>query len=371
MSLKQAKRIASMEPSSIHSTMRYAAQYSNCISLGQGTPSFATPQFIYDGIRERANTDPSVGMYATSAIENELKNLIAKKFNSTYGFTPRNSDIILTVGGVAALTIALLGIIDPGDEIIFFDPSYPIHLSQIELVEGTPVFISYDEENNWKFPLEKIEKSITSNTKALILTNPNNPTGTILTEDEVTQLSKIILKHDIYLILDEAYEYLCYEHPFYSPMQIPALRDRIILAKSFSKEFAMTGFRIGYAYAPSIAGSIIALSSDEGEKFIEQSRRMYEQSKKAISERLQRLPQLFSYIEPQGAYYAFPKIIPDIPASDFVKQLIDEVQVITIGGDCMGPAGQRHIRLSFCIPPEKIHLAFDRIDLFAKKHGYI
>lgn len=391
MTSQLARRIQQLPSSGIHAMMAYATKYPDAISLGQGTPTVPTPQFIYDGVFARAKSDDSVGMYASPKLEQELKDLLSQKFNQTYGFSPDTSSLVITSGAVAAITIALMAVINPGDEVIVFDPGYPLHLSQLHLVEGTPVFIPYEEENNWAFPINNIESHITSKTKAIILTNPNNPTGTILTQNQVNTLADIVIKHNLFLILDETYEYLSYGDPVLSPLTIEALRPNIILAKSFSKEFALTGWRIGYAYAqspiaeklraihtylniaapsPSIVAGIIALSDNQGKVFMEETIRMYTETRTVLDQRMKHLSHLFSYSLPQGAYYLFPKLRIPMDANKFALQLIDEAHVITIPGDSMGPKGSNHIRMSFCVTPTIINNAFDRIDTFAKSHGY-
>jgi len=373
--------------------MRYAAKYPDVLSLGQGTPLFPTPEFIYDELYQRSKTDPELGMYSSAKIEKSLKELIAKQFNQIYGFTPDLQEIYLTVGGIGALFSALMVFLQKRDEVIYFDPSYPLHLSQIHITQAKPVFVSYVEKSGWSLDLLKLKNSITSKTKAIILTNPNNPTGTVLSESEVNNLADLVIKHNLILVLDEAYEYLTYDKELYSPLKIPQLRDHIVLCKSFSKEYAMTGWRIGYVYAnkeivakindvhtyfcispptPSIVASTIALANPKGQEAMQYFKKKFTESRNAICERLDRLPKLFSYHKPDGAYYVFPRFLNfKMNAFDFAKLLVDEAKVITIPGSTMGPSGERHLRMSFAADPKIIHLAFDRIDEFAKKYKLI
>ena len=375
----------------IGAMMRYAAKYPGVVSLGRGTPLFPTPQFIYDYLHERSKSDPAIGQYSSPKIENELKTLIIQKIEKKHEFIPKLEEIYLTVGGIGGLFSAIMAFLEKDDEVIYFDPSYPLHLSQIHLAQARPVFVSYNENNNWSIDLEKLEKAITFKTKMVILTNPNNPTGTVLSELEVRKLSETILRRNLILLLDETYDFLTYGKELFSPLQIPELRNNLIVCKSFSKEFAMTGWRIGYVYAnpeiiakindvhvyfsispstPSIVASIAALSDPRGEEAISYFKTKFAESRQAICERLEKLPKLFSFSWPDGAYYAFPKIIGfDMPALDFAKMLIDEAKVITIPGDSMGPAGKNHLRMSFAVDAKLIHEAFDRIDKFAEKHG--
>lgn len=390
-----SNRATDVPNSGIGSMMRYASKYKDTVSLGQGTPLFPTPQFIYDYVYEYAKNEPATGMYSDTKVEIEvnLKKLIAKQMHEDYGFTPGLSQLYITVGGIGGLFAAIMSLIDRDDEIVYFDPSYPLHLSQIHIAEGHPVFVPYREEDGWSLDLEKLKKSITKKTRAILLTNPNNPTGTVLSESEVRELSDIVIQNDLILILDEAYLFLTYGKPVFSPLRIPDLRNRTILCRSFSKEFAMTGWRVGYAYAaeeliakinsihiyfsvapptPSIIAATAALSDPRGKVVMNDFKKKFTESRTAICERLDQLPKLFSYHPPNGAYYTFPKYKEfDMPAMDFAKLLVDEARVITVPGSGMGPAGQGHIRMSFAADVSVIHAAFDRLDAFAKKHGFL
>ena len=372
--------------------MRYAAQYPDVVSLGQGTPLFSTPQYIYDYVHELSFKDPSLGQYSSSKVEQELTALIAQDFNELYGFTPKPEELCLSVGGVGGLMATFLAILDPGDEIIYFDPSYPIHLSQLAIVEADVKFVSLLEEENWKMDFDKLEHSITAKTKAILLTNPNNPTGTVLSKQEVERLVDIVLKNDLYLVLDEAYQFLSYVE-FYSPMLVSELRNNVICIKSFSKEFAMTGWRLGYVYANSVVMAKIALSINtylcispstiamhagiaalkdpRGKEAMQGFQEQFRRSREVICQRMDRLGKLFTYVKPDGAYYLFPKInaFAEMEAVDFCKKLVDEAKVITIPGDSSGLAGKRHIRMSFAAKSEVMEQAFDRIDAFAAKYG--
>jgi len=387
------KRATDIPASGIGAMMRYASAFPDTISLGQGTPLFPTPPFIYDTLRKKARTDETVGMYSDTKVETEkvLIELIADQMQKDYGFRPEPGEIALTVGGIGALFASLMALVEKGDEIIFFDPSYPLHLSQIHLTQASPVFVPYREEAGWAFDAKAFARSITKRTRAVLLTNPNNPTGTILSEQDVRALAEVIIDRKLMLILDEAYHFLSYGSAVFSPLQIPELRDRTILCRSFSKEFAMTGWRIGYAYAapevlekiasvhvyfsvcpptPSIIAATAAMTDPRGKEAMRGFVRKFTESRKAMCERLDRLPKLFSYCPPQGAYYVFPKFLGfDISAVDFAKKLIAEAGVITIPGSSMGPSGAGHIRMSFAADASMIHAAFDRLDVYAEKNG--
>lgn len=380
-----ADRVNTVPDAGIGSIMYYARQFKDTISLGQGAPNFPTPQCIYDELHKLSKKDPNLGMYNTinDSYHMKVKLLLQKEFEKEYGFLPDPTDFYLTVGGVGGLFSAFMAIIQKGDEVIYFDPSYPIHLSQIALTQATPVFVPYHEASGWRPNLDLLAKKISPNTKAIVLTNPNNPTGTVFTKKEVETLADIVIKNNLYLILDEAYSYLTYDTVFTSPMTIPELRDHIILSKSFSKEYAMTGWRIGYIWAKqpirekihnvhlyfsinpstiSIAAAGIALSHP----FVQQAKVQFikeiTHSREVILKRLSSLSNIFSFNKPEGAFYVFPKIKTGEDAIVFAKKLIEKTGVITIPGNGMGPTGAQHLRISFSTQADIIEKAFDRIE---------
>ena len=188
---KFTERVTDLPDAGIKSIMRYASQFKDTVSLGQGMPLFPTPQFIYEELLERSMQDKKIGMYSDGnpEIEKHLKKLIATQMQDEYGFTPSPEELVLTVGGIGALFASFLALVEKNDEIIYFDPSYPLHLSQIHLTQAKPVFVPYREEEGWAFNADKLATVITKKTKAILLTNPNNPTGTVLSETDVRKLA--------------------------------------------------------------------------------------------------------------------------------------------------------------------------------------
>lgn len=378
-------RVKAVPDAGIGPIMYYARQFKNTISLGQGAPNFPTPQCIYDELYRLSKEDPNLGMYNTvnDSYHMKVKLLLQKEFEKDYGFSPDPTDLYLTVGGIGGLFSALMAVTQKGDEVIYFDPSYPLHLSQLALSEATPIFVPYQEHNNWRPDLTLLRKKISPKTKAIILTNPNNPTGTVFTKEEVRILADIVIEHDLYLILDEAYSYLTFCSEFTSPMSIPELRNNIVLSKSFSKEYAMTGWRIGYLWVkqpvrdkihnihlyfsinPStiaIVAAGIALSHPQAQEEKVRFIKEITNSRNVILKRLENFSSIFSFNEPEGAFYTFPAIKTGADAISFAKMLIEKAGVITIPGNGMGPSGKNHLRMSFCANSDSINKAFDRLD---------
>lgn len=390
---KFSNRSQDVPNSGISVMMRYGSKYPDCISLGQGTPLFPTPDFIYDYVREKARTDSSVGQYALPKLERELTALIAEDVEKWYGYKPKLEEIALGVGAISGLFSAMMAFINPGDEVIYFDPSYPLHLSQLHLVGAVTKFVALDEERGWRPDLKKLAETISDKTKMIILTNPNNPTGTVWTESEIEELVKIVKEHDVILVLDEAYRFLDYTSQMKSPFEYDEIRDKTILIKSFSKEFAMTGWRLGYFVGPediirhmrtnietyfmvepptiSIHAAIAAMSDKRGEEFMNYLKGEFLNSREAICSRLERMPKLFQFTKPDGAFYVFAKILPfpELNSMQFCQKLVDEARVIMIPGDSSGPAGARHARMSFAASSDLINRAFDNLDEFVKKNG--
>ena len=381
-----ANRVNAVPDAGIGSIMYFARNFKDTISLGQGAPNFPTPHSIYDELYRLSKIDPNLGMYNTvnDSYHMKVKLLLQKEFEKEYGFSPDPTDFYLTVGGIGGLYASLMAVTQKGDEVIYFDPSYPLHLSQIALCEATPIFVPYSEEMGWRPNLKLLEEKISPKTKAIVLTNPNNPTGTIFTKEEINVLADLVIQHNLYLILDEAYSYLTFDTEFVSPMTIPELRDHIILSKSFSKEYAMTGWRIGYLWVKqpvrdkihqvhlyfsinpatiAIAAAGIALSHPEVRKAKQEFINEIAHSREVILKRLAALSDTFSFVPPEGAFYMFPRIKTGIDSVSFAKKLIETTGVITIPGDSMGPSGKNHLRISFCVPSDIITLAFNRIDV--------
>ena len=388
-----ADRSLDVPSSGIMMMMRYASQYPNTISLGQGTPLFPTPKFIYDYVYEKSKTDTTLGQYSLPPLENQLKELIAKEMEELYGFKPTVDELVLTIGGVGGLFASFMSLLNPNDEVIYFDPSYPIHLSQLKIAQAKVVYVSLKEDEGWRLDIELLKKSITPKTKAILLTNPNNPTGTVLTKDEVQIIVDIVKEKKLYLILDEAYHFLTYNKEIISPATFFEIRNYLVLVKSFSKEYAMTGWRLGYVYAHaeiiknlgnnintytcispatiSIHAAICALTDPRGKESMFGFIKKFNESREAICNRMDKLTKLFQYQKPEGAYYVFPKLLafPEINAVEFCQKLVSESGVITIPGDSSGPAGKRHVRMSFAADVSLINEAFDRIDSFAQKNN--
>lgn len=345
-----------------------ASTMTDTISLGQGIPAVPTPGYIRDGVIELLNKQPEIGQYSLQPGLPMLRAELAKRLQRDV------EEICITAGAMEGLMATLFSIVDPGDEVIVFDPGYASHIEQIKLADGVPVFIPN---------VAALASAITKKTKAIVLCQPANPTGKILSATEMQTIVRLVIANQIYLISDETYDFLVYDNlPYQSFLSVPDLSDRLIVTKSFSKQYAMTGWRVGYVVAPveiiqeifkvhdatvicaptiSQYAALIALTgtpypNDPDIKQLLMERR------EVICAELDQLPDLFSYQKPQGAYYILAKYLKtNLSSWDFVLKLLRDTGVIAIPGSAFGPSGEGHVRFSFGGTPNDIRAAFTRI----------
>jgi aminotransferase len=316
----------------------------------------------------------------------QLREEIAAKLKRDNKIDASPSEIIVTVGAIEGLAAAVMAVIDPGDEVILPSPTYSTHIRQVVIASGKPVLVPTVEAEGYRFDFDAIRNAITSRTKAFMYCSPNNPTGTVLTEDEIRQLADIALKHNLTVITDEAYEYFTFDDARHiSIAALPGMAKHVISCFTFTKTYAMTGWRIGYLHAdheviPQIAKAHIpfaicapvvsqyaALAALQGpQDCVSQFRDHYLTTRNLMCDRLDCVPELFEYQRPEGSYLMFPRILArgGEDSASFCKRLLREARVSTTPGIAFGPTGEAHLRLSFCVPEEEINKAFDRIEAF-------
>lgn len=380
-----------------------ASKYPDVISLAQGVPSFDTPSCIKRRV-ERALGNGVVAKYSLSPGLPELRELIEVSLERENMFYDWEKEILITSGSIEGITATILAITNPGDEIIIPEPTYTSYREVIVLAGCKPVFVPLDEKKGWAFPaidgsaldgeLSAWEKAITPRTKAIFYCNPNNPTGTIYSKEQLLGLAELAQKHDLFLISDEVYKDFVFEKEdkLFSLAEIPELRKRLIRIFSFSKSHAMTGWRIGYLHsdegvvkeilkvhdslvtcAPVISQYAAMGALEMGEKDVERFNRGYKERRDLILKRLDKLNYVFSYIKPTSAYYVFPKIIKsDIDFGNFKDEkslswkfalwLLEKVQIAVVPGIAFGENGEGHVRMSFGRSAKDINRAFDRLD---------
>ena len=380
-----SKRVTQIKKSAIHEMTRLSKQYDDVAFLSWAKPTSGTPQHINDAAIS-AIRKGLTGGYSQSDGLPELREEIVKKLDRDNKITADISELLVTVGAIEGLAAAIMATIDPGDEVILPTPTYSTHIRQVELASGKPVLVPLLEDRNYDLDIQAIKNAVTSKTKAIVYCSPSNPTGTVFSEEQLRELAKIALENNLTVITDEAYEYFTFDdHKHFSIASIPEMKKNVISVFTFTKSYAMTGWRIGYLHtdkelipqikkahipfvicAP-VASQYAAVGALKGsQKCISEFREHYLKTMNLMCERLDNLSSVFEYIKPGGSYLMFPKILGD-KGNDSIKfsqKLLKDIQVSTTPGIAFGPTGESHIRLSFCVSEEMINKAFDRMDKY-------
>ena len=397
------KRTEKMQLSIIKQIEIESSKYINAISLAQGIPDLDTPQYI-KGKVAKALARGIVSKYSLSPGLPELRELIAESLATENMFYDWEKEILITAGSIEGITATILTITNPGDEVIIPEPTYTSYREVIYLAGCQPVFVPLDESRGWAFNIQKYEEAITDKTKAIFYCNPNNPTGTIYNKEQLLELATLADRYNLFLISDEVYKDFIYDKiGFFSLAEIPSLRKKLIRIFSFSKAYAMTGWRVAYLHsdvsitqeilkvhdslvtcAPVISqyGAIGALELDKQK--IKEFRDDYRHKRDLICRRISKLKNVFSFVKPDSAYYVFPKINPVavqglsynskpllldnglVDSFNFAFWLLAKIQLAVVPGVAFGPNGEGHIRISFGRSVSDINEAFDRLEKIFK-----
>ncbi len=383
-----SNRVGQITKSAIHEMTRLSSQYEDVAFLSWAKPTSGTPKHINDAVVS-AIEKGLTGGYSQSEGLPELREEIVKKLKRDNNIIAKHQELIVTIGAIEGLMASVMSVIDPGDEVILPTPTYSTHITQVKLASGKPVLVPLQEANNYKLDLEEIKNAITNKTKAIMYCSPSNPTGTVFSEDELRELAKIALENNLTVITDEAYEYFTFDgKKHFSIASIPEMKNNVISNYTFTKTYAMTGWRIGYLHASEqniaqikkahipfaicapVASQYAAIAALKGsQECVEEFKLSYLKSRDLMCERLNRLDSYFQYVKPEGSYLMFPKILgkQGNNSLDFCKKLLADAKVSTTPGVAFGPTGESHIRLSFCVPEEMVNKAFDRIEKFFNK----
>lgn len=383
--MRIANRVSQIGKSAIHEMTRLSKEVDDVAFLSWAKPTSDTPQHIKEAA-VKAILDGLTGGYSENSGLLQLREEIAEKLNRDNHVNANAGQIIVTVGAIEGLAAAVMAVIDPGDEVILPTPTYSTHIRQVQMASGKPVLVPLIEEKAFRLDIENIKKSITPKTRAIMFCTPSNPTGTVFPEQDLRKLAEIALEHDLKIITDEAYEYFTFDgQKHFSIASIPEMKENVISTYTFTKTYAMTGWRIGYlhtheemipqitkAHIPfSICAPVVsqyaALAALQGaQDCIAEFRNHYLAARNLMCERLDRLDHVFEYHKPDGSYLMFPKIIMEEgrDSTAFCKRLLREARVSATPGIAFGPTGQSHLRLSFCVPEEMINKAFDRMEKY-------
>ncbi|MCI0397370.1 MAG: aminotransferase class I/II-fold pyridoxal phosphate-dependent enzyme [Chloroflexi bacterium] len=379
-------RIAQTPPSGIRKFFDIAATMKTVISLGIGEPDFVTPEPIL-----RAGIDSlqrGETQYTSNSGTVELRAALSKHLGRLYGvhYNPED-EVIVTVGVSEALYLALTAVVNPGDEIIIPEPCFVAYGPEAIFAGGVPVMVPTYVENGFQVTAEIIEAAITPKTKAILLGYPSNPTGAVMTREVMAGIAALAEERDLLLISDEIYDQLVYGIEHVCVSGLPGMRDRTILLGGFSKDYAMTGWRIGYACAnpellaamrkvhqytimsaPTTAQAAAVVALEHGEEHVAQMRQEYDRRRRLIVDGFNTLG--LDCFEPRGAFYAFPSIAASgLSSDDFAMRLLEEEEVAVVPGDAFGPSGAGYVRASYATAYEKIEEALNRIESFMRRHG--
>lgn len=379
-----SKTIVEIEPSGIRKFFDIVSEMKDAISLGVGEPDFDTPWHIREeGIYslEKGRT-----FYTSNAGLKELKVEICKYLNRRFDLHyDYNHETIVTIGGSEAIDISLRAMLDPGDEVLIPQPCYVSYLPCVTLAGGKPVIIELKVENQFKLTKEQLLSAITDKTKVLILPFPNNPTGAIMEYEDLKEIAKIVEEKDIFVITDEIYSELTYGKKHVSIAEFPGMKERTILINGFSKSYAMTGWRLGYAVGPeniieqmvkihqfaimcapttSQYAAVEALKN--GDSDVESMRNAYDMRRKYLVNAFNEMG--LECFEPYGAFYVFPCIKSlGMTSDEFATKLLKEEKVAVVPGTAFGNCGEGFLRISYAYSIENLKIAMERIERFVKK----
>ncbi len=380
-------RVAQAPPSGIRKFFDIAATMKNVISLGIGEPDFVTPPPILQaGI---ASLQRGETAYTSNSGTIELRRALAQNLAARYqvSYDPE-SEIIITVGVSEALYLVCTAVLNPGDEVIIPEPCFVAYGPEVSFAGGAPVYVPTTMANDFMVTAEAIEAAVTPRTKALLLGYPNNPTGAVMTRERMEEVTAVAQKHDLLIISDEIYDRLVYGIAHTCVPALPGLAERTILLGGFSKDYAMTGWRIGYACAnPEILGAMrkvhqytimsapttgqmaaLAAFTPAAEEHVEAMRAEYDRRRRLIVDGFNTLG--LDCFEPRGAFYAFPSIArTGMSGDEFAMKLLEEEEVAMVPGEAFGPSGAGFMRASYATAYEKIEDALNRLERFMHRHG--
>jgi len=379
-----AKKVVEIEPSGIRKFFDVVNEMKDAISLGVGEPDFDTPwrireEGIYSLEKGRTFYTSNSGL---KELKEEICNYIQRKTSVVYD--PK-SEVVVTVGGSEGIDIAMRAMLDPGDEVLIPQPSYVSYLPCAVLAGGVPVVIPLQNKNEFKLTREELEAAITPRTKILVLPFPNNPTGSIMTREDLEPIAEVVKEHDLFVISDEIYSELSYQGEHVSIAEFPGLRERTIMINGFSKGFAMTGWRLGYACGPAgVIEEMIKIhqfaimcaptnsqyAAIEGlrncQPEVDEMREAYNQRRRFLMHEFRRIG--LKCFEPYGAFYVFPDVSEfGMTSEEFATRFLEEERVAVVPGTAFGASGEGFIRISYAYSLEDLKVALGRLERFIER----
>ncbi len=377
-----SERVRAVPPSGIRKFFDVVATMPDVISLGVGEPDFTTPpQIVEEGVRSlRAGRTHYTSNFGTLELRRALSSHLERLYELRYN---PETEICITVGASEALAIALAALVDPGDEVILHEPSYVAYLPAIVFNGATPVLVSTSAEDAFELDPAAVERAVTPRTKLLFLGYPANPTGAVLDRDRLEALADICRRHDLLVVSDEIYDRLVYgDHRHVPIAALPGMRDRTVTLGGFSKAYAMTGWRVGYACAPAdlLEGlvkvhqyqimsapttaqdaAVVALHGAEHD--VQRMVGEYDRRRRMFVTGLNQIG--LPTFEPKGAFYAFPSIRPTgLSSEEFSERLLFDHKVAVVPGSAFGPSGEGHVRMTLATGYDELQEALERIAHF-------
>ena len=379
-----SKVVEDIQPSGIRKFFDIVSEMEDAISLGVGEPDFDKPwhnrdEGIYSLERGKTFYTSNAGL---KELREEISNYLYRKMEVKYDPL---KEVLVTVGGSEGIDLAIRAMIDPGDEVLVPEPSYVSYVPCIKLAYGVPVIIELKEENQFRLTKEELLEKITDKTKMLVLPFPNNPTGAIMSRKDLEDIAEVCIEKDIFVLSDEIYSELTYGNKHVSIVQIPGMKERTVLINGFSKAFAMTGWRLGYATAPAVImkqmtkihqfaimcaptnsqyAAVEALRN--GDKDVEEMRESYDQRRRYLMHAFKEMG--LECFEPFGAFYMFPSIKKfGMTSDEFANRLLQEEKVAVVPGTAFGACGEGFLRISYAYSIENLKIALERMADFISR----
>ena len=381
---RAAERLRGLTLSPIKDVELQASRIPGVVSLAQGIPSFDTPEPIKRFAAERM-AEGACARYSVSPGLPALREAIAESLAGDGMPYDPDREILVTVGSIEAIAATLLAHVDEGDEVLVVSPTYASYLPAIRLAGGVPRWVPLDEDAHFDLDPDAIAAAVSRRTRALLLCNPNNPTGTVFSREQTLRMLRVAAEHDLLVITDEVYKDFVYgEAGIFSAAMEPSARERVIRVCSFSKAYGMTGWRVGFVHGPAervtdiltvhdalvtcapVVSQYAALAAlEQGDAFIAEFAAEFRRRRDHVVERLDALSHVFDYQKPNASYFAFPRVKDTVPfARDsrrLAADLLAHARVALVPGVAFGPSGEAHLRLCFARPAADIDLAFDRL----------
>ncbi|MFT8312624.1 MAG: pyridoxal phosphate-dependent aminotransferase [Sporolactobacillus sp.] len=380
--MNYSNKVAAIQSSPIRDMMVRAARIDDVISFAVGEPDFISAPNIIEAAKR--SLDEGETKYAPGAGMTRLREVYVDYLEKTIGVSYGIENCLVTTGGMGALFLGLTSLLNPGDEVIFSSPYWTNYGQQVVLCGGTPVCVDVTEKNEFNMSADQLRKVITSKSKVILLNSPSNPTGSVMDKKSLGEIAEIAIKHDLFVISDEVYRHILFDHQEYTSIaSFPGMKERTLIVDSCSKTHAMTGFRVGFATGPiDLIGEMTKITEDvwscvnssaqyaaiealtNGAKYRQMMVKEYEKRRNLIYERINAIDRI-SCIKPMGAFYIFANIKDTgLSTKEFCDRLLDEQHVAVVPGDNFGTNASGYVRISYATSMEKIKEGMDRIEKF-------